>query len=178
MYACMCVLYGLKSHKCASYNSTNVGANRHDTNARLLPTWKYIHQLTNIKYKSIYIVYAYNHLLLLPYTLNAHSHTHTERIRYWQKWNVIVAIEKWNFCAFNLHVCELRMWVANGKISSCRHFDIKYEMRRREKERKREMKSEKIWRAIMRLLYCHNLRCMCVYIWVRAQWNQLHENFF
>lgn len=65
------------------------------------------------------------------------------------------------------------------RFEVCRHWDIRHW--REAKVRVRGRKSEKIWRAIMRLLYCHNLRysmCYVLYLSKSAKKSASWEFFF
>lgn len=81
----VCVCMGLQSHKCASYNSTNVAAKRHE--CAIAASTKIHTHTYSIGLSLCSIQSCTTNTLIF-------THTHRERIRYWQKWNVMVAIHR------------------------------------------------------------------------------------
>lgn len=128
-----------------------------DTNARLLPTNTLYNNGTYIYiYEPIYITYKICMRSFIT-TRVWHREREGEKIRYWQKWNVIVAIH-WEIKFLRIQsscVCE-------------RECVVRIETLSRAGGTKKSV-CVKIWRAIiMRLLYCHNLRSVCTHLSVSA----------
>lgn len=117
-------------------------------------------------YESIYITYKICMRSFIT-TRVWHREREGERIRYWQKWNVIVAIH-WEIKFLRIQsscVCE-------------RECVVRIEILSRAGGTKKSV-CVKIWRAIiMRLLYCHNLRSVCTHLSVSAMKSASWGTFF